>query len=793
MKPGCGCVEGAGGAPATSAPSAPPSVRGDAPGRRAPGRAAGPTGKPSAGRRPRPPAGPARVWSRIDADPGAEFRRPALPRTLGGQLLLPRPDYARLGFRGASLETPRLSPGGLSFLDRHTDFDGLQIRTGAEWLARSADPTSNGGVIFGINNAHIGEYEDAVSAGQPAPRTGSAGSVVQSLRRARAQYVRQPGSADLIWPRLAVPLTDEEIYDALSRRLGDRLTELFTEARSQGLRVVLTFLTLGGATSSGFRDPYGQLVSGSAPPLDFSGHLGNTVTCTEWVDGAETSVAYTLAAPSGGEPFVEGTLDPRDPYKRCYIRKIAYQAARLLGERLSAAGVRIEDAGEVIDGIEIFNELNTSCRPDPASSFTAADAAAAWGDAVVAALEGFRDWCWDAGLGPDLFPLWLPSLSSPATNMEYDYIGPFNQALLERILLGSTGVAARAFVNQDVHWYRFRDDQGYRPAGEILAMTAQVRAQLEDLWWLWTLGAVEAPSVSVSETGASVNQERADFRGAKSEEDKAAFQAQEVYRRLCMGAVSGAGRVAWHSHMAESDPEQPFAGTGLRLDDATVATSADAHARPAYAAFTALVGRTTSDPGTGTAIVGARGVLLNPRRTDPANYGLQTAGLPGGLDPACPYDMVTILRFYDPSGGGAQLYVLFVDSAATFEEAVPLLARSSSDTEHVELLSAVPELVMSTAGGGGELPADRTVNLSAYAHAVLPHEVAVAPAQDPVVLRSAVALTFEFVESYPCGASASSTGAGKVVAGAQLPPWREQAQRFAAGRRQRPTAGKATP
>ena len=73
-----------------------------------------------------------------------------------------------------------------------------------------------GSVWFGVNNAHVGEYEDGLG-----DRTGETESVMTSLRAARARFVRQPGHADLLWPRVDVPYADAR-HVAMVRRLGFR-------------------------------------------------------------------------------------------------------------------------------------------------------------------------------------------------------------------------------------------------------------------------------------------------------------------------------------------------------------------------------------------------------------------------------------------------------------------------------------------------------------------------------------------------------------------------------------------
>lgn len=561
--------------------------------------------------------------------------------------------------------------------DRNLAWDGVTWRP-SEWWTRYAKATT-GGAVLGTNAPKLYQLEEVGGD----TRLANVGSIESSLAGGGGgvnglgvRFVRQPGPVDLFWDdSMSVPVDaasiEAEIGGVYNR--SSYLPTLLSWGASAGSPLVLTFLHLGlqvGWASdpmSGSRDADGFVPEQIALLNWDDGHVGNTLGADvlsalgaglPTLDDAHP-VTSSRPGPSfsriatGPVAFADrytnstevryglAALDTRSEYHLRYVQHIAYASASFL--EAAIGGDDSLRAG--LEGIELFNEVNAANVyvnskgvTDPGRS------GELWAHALVRAVLGFVTW-YEEHPSSTLPALWWPSLASPRDAQDTDYLVAFHAALVARAtqLLASHGVdPATVLVNQDVHFYRFRTDQGVRPIAELYRL-------LERLAQNFTDAGLSGITLSVCETGASADDGDAEYPGYASVlvEQKEYFQAREVIRRAAVAIAAGASRVGWNSHFGDVTN---FSGCGLRWDTTqtdgrtALTVAAQAHTRLSYWAWQYL----------GSQLNGATGLLLWPD----AGRGDELLA----LDTGSIEEMVVVVEL---SVGGEYLYVALVDS--TFE------------------------------------------------------------------------------------------------------------------------------
>lgn len=597
-----------------------------------------------------------------------------------------------------------------------------------DWIARAKS-----GSFLGINSPKVYEYEIGASE-----KWGSTSAILEDLRAIRLTFGRQFGGADLLWPYdptdrdTNVPTADADIYSILETKSA-ALTALFNQAETSNIKVVLTFMTLGGAASMvTLTDPLGEITQNIIGLNWSADHESNVITD---LDG-NTGVTIYDGFATTDRTWVLGVLDLRSAYKKYYIYLIARQAAQLLQD-LQAAGVPVFDN---LLGIEIFNEVNTGNMHG-----TLNDGAPPWADAVVAAVKGFSEI-----LGSDLPSLWWPSQASWSDAQTFGDIENFVSSVVSAAQLSaaSRSVDISVLTNQDYHWYHYRNHQ--RADAPIMSIQDNVSA----LSAVYSDAGLEV-SISICETGSSVNEAEIDhgsfpYVASWSDADAVArFQAREVWRRVGTALCCGTAYVGWHTHMASSKGD--FSGTGLREDSGneSTAVASDATTRYSYWALRRLAGRTVGGLGissshsgaTRTSFGGAIGEVIHPSSHP-------STGDYGTLDRANGEQMLVILHFED-AALSPHVYVLFIDSVAN--KTVSICVRvSCSDTSvtSVRRYPSIPDTIdHGTTGTSSSYNTGESPDWGEwYTEDALPFEYTVAAGDDPILIHSDAELDF----TIPC-------------------------------------------
>lgn len=252
------------------------------------------------------------------------------------------------------------------------------------------DPGSGGPTKYGDNDS---QFKDCADLG--------------------VKVIRQFGLADLLWGMLAGRNTEVPLEPGLSAVISDpnnieRIAQLFAHANNTGIKVVFTFLTLGGGADTidppRVKDPMGKMED--VLPLRWSeDHLGKQINGYPFE-------YFTGGAAVSAKTWLLETLDIRSGYKRYYFGLIAKHVAALLVSALDSArlangwGATVS-LRNLIEGIEIFNEIDVRSRmyhgsrdPDIAMQ------AYWWALAYVECAEAFH-----LGLSAEI-PILLPGLSS---------------------------------------------------------------------------------------------------------------------------------------------------------------------------------------------------------------------------------------------------------------------------------------------------------------------------------------------------------------------------------------------
>jgi hypothetical protein len=215
--------------------------------------------------------------------------------------------------------------------------------------------------------------------------------------------------------------------------------------------------------------------------------------------------------------------------------------------------------------------------------------------------------------------------------------------------------------------------------------------------------------------------------------------------------------------------------------------------RPSYLTLAALFGDLTDRPTGAADIAGAIGALLNPVRDDPSDYNVVSSTRPGGLDPACPADMTTIIAFFAPSG--EYLYVVFVDSVAAFADEVLLAISAAAGSVTIQTTSWIPHddsdgttsegvptdawtaQTRSSVSLTGNFP-ERLATWTTTSTDITPTGIAVSLDGDPVIISSPVALTFQFFGGLEeCSANSLAALSARVATPVGI-AWRDWAARF---------------
>ena len=388
------------------------------------------------------------------------------------------------------------------------------------------------------------------------------------------KVIRQFGLADLLWGMLAGRNAEVPLEPGLAAVINDpnnvrRVAELFAEAHRTHTKVIFTFLTLGGgadAIRSPFvQDPIGKMES--VLQLNWSeDHLSaqvNGYPFNYFTRGRSISVKNWLL----------NTLDIRSGYKRYYFVLIAKHAAALLLKGLDEAkntfdldaAVKLRD---VIEGIEIFNEIDTRSRIyKPSGEADIAEQAYWWALAYVECAEAFY-----LGLSGEI-PILLPGLSSylPESGFKWPEKLQFLDSFLYQVdtEASTRGLSTHSIASGiDYHWY-------HRKSGQELHIGYLIH-EVDEIQSLLDKYISTECAITIMETGVAV---RNDFapRVKRRKTSKTGpfvddlvdlegylFQSNEIWRRLGGVLASGATGAGWHSWMS-GFPED-FELMGLRYD-----------------------------------------------------------------------------------------------------------------------------------------------------------------------------------------------------------------------------------
>ncbi|MCK6517858.1 hypothetical protein L6R46_22705 [Myxococcota bacterium] len=415
------------------------------------------------------------------------------------------------------------------------------------------------------------------------------------------KVIRQFGLADLLWGMLAgrdaeVPLESGLEPSILSDENKDRIAQLFTEAHRTRTKVIFTFLTLGGggaALDSDFvPDPMREM--DAVPKLRWStAHIGQEASGYPFD-------YFTAGTRDTIDNWILNSLDVRSGYKRHYFKLIAQHCVTLLIAALDEAKNQsiLDDAvslSDVVEGIEIFNEIDTRCRIyerfyDNNEEYSYEDSAMQaywWALAYTECAEAFR-----LGLSSEI-PILLPGLSSYLSEKGFSWDDKFR--FLEDFC-GQIRFQARArglspydiAGGLDYHWY-------HRKTGEATHIGYLIQ-EVKEIQSLLDSYISKDCRITVMETGVAV---KADFSPLvkrnrfstklKNSErlEHSLFQSNEVWRRLGGVLASGATAAGWHSWM--SGIEDAFEYMGLRVDGTpSQAPAVQAQPRPSWFSFARL-------------------------------------------------------------------------------------------------------------------------------------------------------------------------------------------------------------
>jgi hypothetical protein len=484
-----------------------------------------------------------------------------------------------------------------SFQEALSDARAQREREGvlaADWSTSGGVAVTSGSVARrGLNKLELFR-EEAVG---DASYYGSTEQQVQDASAVGAKVLRQFGYCDLLWghmtgyfglegqERRAVPL--DYLESDYEQEHYDRLVELFRYLDQNNLKVVFTFMTLGGGATGEdqefeqprFRDPLGEYQTGGTDDSNMlalgwsEDHAGNTVR-DAW--GNVHSFTYMLD-PSTPASHVEfslyrtwylGTLDVRSPYKRAYLGHIAESMALKLNAAADAAGVVLSS---VVEGIEIFNEpevRNVTLRGNTSTVLGAGYWAKAWAEVAIRFRQALGD---EVKLfGPSLagYSLDMRNSSRHSRNWKLNWYLYFLIDVDD--CLGSDWSIGDLMAGMDYHWY-------HRAVGGVVHMASLAR-DVQLLAELFRWMGVSSPEISVFETGVSVD---GDYDPTT---DGEWFQAHDIWRRYSAALVGSCSIAGWHSWMSLAGEGAQFRGMGLR-NDIEIEMPVGAYPRPSYGAY----------------------------------------------------------------------------------------------------------------------------------------------------------------------------------------------------------------
>ena len=524
--------------------------------------------------------------------------------------------------------------------------------------ATSSDHGPDGGVVtsssgtarFGLNVLHAHElrWQGGIGVVQ-STKYGVGDQPFVDAARLGARVVRQHGSRDLLWGQLTPahpsPVTESQmngqasvplasgVAGALQFGIGSsgaaqlnvtRLAEVMGDAKANSVKLVFTFLYLGGSgkTTShlppqpGAREYDSSDVEYTNPPSspkatidwDGAGKIGQSFFSEvpwELDHQGQTSPSGAFAFPVHSsdaaltpDEWFSDALDPACPYKREYIGLIATQTAKLL---LAAAAAMSVDLADVVEAIEIFNETDIrDFWSDPSGAQDMTAAGEKWGRAYLHAAWAFRQ-----ALGPSDVKLWMPGIASYRANQGGDwadklaYVDGFVQGMVYE---ATDAVDALGWDSQsvleafpslvqgiDLHWYHQEEELLH--IGFLTLELAELRDKIT-----WAMaeyndellgGEFDDFPISVFESGWALGDPLPAGVAGMSAADQEGFQAAEVWRRIGGALAGGADIVSWHSWMSLDSGD--YEKVGLRDDtQLSRAPASDAVPRPAWFAYAVL-------------------------------------------------------------------------------------------------------------------------------------------------------------------------------------------------------------
>lgn len=535
------------------------------------------------------------------------------------------------------------------------------------------------------------------SATTPITKYGDTESQFNDCAALGVKVIRQFGLADLLWGMLSSGTTGEVPLESgletiiLSNGNTARIAELFAEAHRTHTKVIFTFLTLGGGAdpirSPSVQDPRGKMES--VLPLSWSeDHL------SEQVNGYPFNY-FTRGRSIAVKNWLLKTLDIRSGYKRYYFGLIAKHASALLRTALTKAQILTDNytlsLKDVVEGVEIFNEIDTRSRIFKSSrDADIAEQAYWWALAYVECAEAFY-----RGLSGEI-PILLPGLSSYLPESGFKW--PEKLQFLDNFLYqvdteaSTRGLSTYSIASGiDYHWYHRKSGQE-RHIGYLIHEVDEIQSLLDK--YISTECAI-----TIMETGVAVKDDfsprvrRGRFSGARNNFGRLAgnlFQSNEVWRRLGGVLASGATGAGWHSWMS-GFPEN-FELMGLRVDHTPPrAPASEAHARWSWFSFARLATML------GEVFAGQMILPVITSRSD-----LSAMNKADGL-------VVFELMLVDSSSFGRHRYAYLVFYDPTSEaNGATVEVSSASSVVHASLVSTRVNGPPTSSGGGlSTLPTDR--------------------------------------------------------------------------------------
>jgi hypothetical protein len=390
------------------------------------------------------------------------------------------------------------------------------------------------------------------------------------------------------------------------------LEELFYFASDFDVRLVFTFLTLGGGEGSTTKKPgdgtdydssmveYTDSVVAPGAEIDWNGQSASFTrefAPLEWShDHIGRAAGSGVHFPVTSGPVVAGhnwffeSIDPACPYKRIYLGKIASEVADML---ISALIWSETPTSRFPEAIEIFNEVDVRDFWEMNSTPQMGAAGEKWGRAYLHAAWNFRAAFNASSWNFDDVQIWMPGISSyhSITGLTWqaklEFVDGFVAGMVaeaqerpEDVTNGAESVPAellKVFPDLlqgiDLHWYHREAGQDLRHIGYLVfeidelrqAVTGAVRThniELEEDTLEAAFG--DAFPVSVFENGWGLDDQPPMGAGPLSPPNQGMFQAAEVWRRIGGAIAGGASIAGWHSWMSKQ--ASSFSKMGLRAD-----------------------------------------------------------------------------------------------------------------------------------------------------------------------------------------------------------------------------------